>query len=140
VAGPANALRRVVASPETDAGAPAGVFVYGTLTDPARRLRVLRRSPALVPALLQNYERRNGRYPYLLPAEGREVRGWILLNIEEADLARLDDYEVAIPKSCAGSVRRLYRRELVDVMTVGGRRVRCWVYMPNLADWPRRWK
>jgi gamma-glutamylcyclotransferase (GGCT)/AIG2-like uncharacterized protein YtfP len=116
------------------------LFVYGTLGDPAHRRRVLGRSGSAIEASLENYARRDGKYPYLVRAEGKQVRGLILRGLGQEDFARLDGYEVVTARWFAGATRRLYLRELVDVVAGDGRSVRCWVYTPNLADWPAGWK
>jgi len=115
------------------------LFVYGTLTDPACRQRVLGHSPATIRAFLKNYARRDGKYPYLVATEGEEASGWILCDLGKDDFQKLDDYEAATPRWFEGAMRRLYRREPVAVVTSDGRSVRCWVYLPNLADWPVGW-
>ena len=116
------------------------LFVYGTLTDPATVLEVLGRPCAAVPAALQNYERRVGRYAYLVEAQGQEVQGRVLGPLGAADFETLDEYEVVIPKPIEGKMRRLYTRALAEARLADGRSLRCWVYVPNLPDWPALWK
>jgi gamma-glutamylcyclotransferase (GGCT)/AIG2-like uncharacterized protein YtfP len=118
----------------------ANLFVYGTLADPARLRCVLGRTRPAIPAVLNDYRRREGKYPYLMRASGRAVRGWILRKIGTAELERLDRYEVTTAQWHDGAMRRLYSRELADVVTMDGVSIRCWVYMPNLVDWPASWR
>ncbi|NGM68191.1 gamma-glutamylcyclotransferase [Natronolimnobius sp. AArcel1] len=74
------------------------VFVYGTLTDPARVHDVLaldatNRSSDDVfdgPAVLEGLHRIDGKYPTLVP--GGHVEGR-LLAVHDQDLERLDQYE-----------------------------------------------
>jgi hypothetical protein len=89
--------------------------------------------------LLRNYARRYGKYPYLVKAQGHEVQGWVLGNLSNEDFYGLDNYEVVTPRFLEGAMRRLYARELVAVMINDGRTVECWVYLPNLPDWPAGW-
>jgi gamma-glutamylcyclotransferase (GGCT)/AIG2-like uncharacterized protein YtfP len=116
------------------------LFVYGTLVEPAQRHRVLGRSCPVVPAILKGYQRREGRYPYVVPVAGHSVPGRIMCQLGKEDFAKLDDYEVVNPVWCEGAMRRLYRRELTDALTRAGVAVRCWVFMPNLRDWPASWR
>jgi gamma-glutamylcyclotransferase (GGCT)/AIG2-like uncharacterized protein YtfP len=123
-----------------DAAKVTDLFVYGSLRDPARRQRVLGRASALVPGLLRNYMRHDGKYPYLVKAQGHEVGGWVLGDLSDEDFSKLDDYEIVTPQFLQGAMRRLYARELVEVMTSDGHAVPCWVYVANLPDWPAGWK
>jgi gamma-glutamylcyclotransferase (GGCT)/AIG2-like uncharacterized protein YtfP len=118
----------------------ADLFVYGTLTDPAERQQILGHPSTLVPASLRGYRRRDGRYPYLVKADGNEVRGSIVRDLGDEDFARLDAYEVVNAKFVAGALRRLYRRKSVEVVTVAGLTLQCWAYMADLAEWPRDWR
>jgi gamma-glutamylcyclotransferase (GGCT)/AIG2-like uncharacterized protein YtfP len=124
----------------TDTGKTAGLFVYGTLKDPSRRRQILGRSATAAPARLENHKKCCGKYPYLVKAEGHQVHGWIVRDLTERDFARLDDYEVVTPQFSEGAMRRLYRRQLVQVMTVDGRSAQCWIYMANSTDWPPAWR
>jgi gamma-glutamylcyclotransferase (GGCT)/AIG2-like uncharacterized protein YtfP len=127
-------------TPETDSVEITDLFVYGTLRDPARRQQVVGYPSSLIPALLKNYARREGKYPYLVKAQGHEVHGWVLADLSKEDFRKLDEYEVVTPRLFQGAMRRLYARELVDVTTNDGRAMPCWVYLPSLPDWPASWK
>lgn len=67
------------------------VFVYGTLTDPARAREVLDGAPEYVAdAVIEGLQRVDGAYPTLVP--GGECAGR-LLRVERPALHRLDAYE-----------------------------------------------
>jgi gamma-glutamylaminecyclotransferase len=67
------------------------LFVYGTLTDPARASEVLGRDPSyLADAVLDGLGRVDGDYPTLVPGGACEGR---LLRVDRPDLHRLDAYE-----------------------------------------------
>lgn len=122
------------------AAAGASLFVYGTLCDPAKRQKVLGHPCQAVPASLRGYERRQGRYPYLLPKPGHAVEGWVLAGLGAEDFAKLDDYEGVAPRFIQGAFRRLYTRARAEVWNAAGEAVPCWVYLAQLADWPPGWR
>lgn len=64
------------------------VFVYGTLTDPARLSAVLDRGQLGPPAVCDGLQRVDGQYPTLAP--GEQTRGRLL---STPDIAALDSYE-----------------------------------------------
>jgi gamma-glutamylcyclotransferase (GGCT)/AIG2-like uncharacterized protein YtfP len=66
------------------------VFVYGTLTDPARVAQVLEEFSFVGPAVLDGLHVVRGTYPTLVPGGETEGR---LLEIDPDDVGRLDDYE-----------------------------------------------
>lgn len=66
------------------------VFVYGTLTDPARVGQVLEEFSFAGPAVLDGLHVVRGTYPTLVPGGETEGR---LLEIDPDDVGRLDDYE-----------------------------------------------
>jgi gamma-glutamylcyclotransferase (GGCT)/AIG2-like uncharacterized protein YtfP len=117
-----------------------GLFVYGTLTDPQRVQRVLGHPCETIAASLKGYERQQGKWPYVTEKEGHEVQGSVLLRLSPEDFVRLDEYEVVFPVLIERTTRRLYTRELVDVLSPHGCPIRCWVYLPNLSDWPYGWR
>jgi gamma-glutamylcyclotransferase (GGCT)/AIG2-like uncharacterized protein YtfP len=137
---PETGSHRLKPTPATEAVEITDLFVYGSLIDPARRQRVLGYPSTLIPALLKNYDRREGKYLYLVKAQGHEVHGWVLGDLSKEDFRKLDGYEVVTPTLIQGAMRRLYARELLEVETNDGRVMPCWVYLPNLPDWPARWK
>jgi len=75
----------------------ADLFVYGTLTNPVTLQGVLGRTRPAMGAVLMAYPRREGKYPYLVRASGRAVRGWVLRKIRRAEFECLDRYEVTTP-------------------------------------------
>jgi gamma-glutamylcyclotransferase (GGCT)/AIG2-like uncharacterized protein YtfP len=97
------------------------LFVYGSLLDDAARARILGHRIELIEARLPGFERRRGRYLYIVPADGAETVGMVMLALTGDDWRRLDAYE---------DVPRLYTREEVEVVTSGGP-LRCWVYLPT---------
>jgi gamma-glutamylcyclotransferase (GGCT)/AIG2-like uncharacterized protein YtfP len=87
---------------------PTDLFVYGTLMDETLVQRLTGRRFARLPAVLPEFERLQnaGGYPYVVPRAGARVTGWLLRDVDDASLARLDDYE---------DEGRLYRRMEVVV-------------------------
>ncbi len=73
-------------------------------------------------ARLVGFERRRGRYFYIVPRAGAETAGAILLGLDPRDLQALDRYE---------EVPSLYTREVVTVRTGGGAKIACWCYLPT---------
>ena len=106
---------------EVDCGA---LFVYGSLLDEARRAELIGRKVATAPARLAGYERRRGRYFYIVERVGAETTGLMLSGLGERDFALLDRYE---------EVPRLYTRVKVEVASAGGVALRCWIYLPTQA-------
>jgi gamma-glutamylcyclotransferase (GGCT)/AIG2-like uncharacterized protein YtfP len=111
-------------------GEPHALFVYGTLTDPRVRARVLGRRPSLelAPARLRGYRRvivPDYAYPFLVPSGGDAVvDGLAISGLTDADYALLDEYEDVD----AGA----YERVQVDVELVNRgatRRACAWVYV-----------
>lgn len=111
----------------------AGLFVYGTLTDPATFKRVTglayvvtappdETSPTGLyasPAVLIGFEARclDGRYLYAVPDEHGAITGRIVHGLTDELFARLDAYEGN------GYVRTL------ETATVNGRPVEIYVYV-----------
>jgi gamma-glutamylcyclotransferase (GGCT)/AIG2-like uncharacterized protein YtfP len=100
------------------------LFVYGSLTDRKRRIRLIGRAVRTRKAMLPDYRRSRGRYFYVVPAHGASTPGLLLLDLTPAELAALDRYE---------EVPQLYRRQIVHVIDARGLRHRCWVYLPTIA-------
>jgi len=107
-----------------DADSDGSLFVYGSLLDAAHRAAVLGREVAAAPARLEGYERRRGRYFYIVGRAGGETPGLVLNGLGERDFAVLDRYE---------EVPRLYTRLEIEVAGPDGAALRCWVYMPTSA-------
>jgi gamma-glutamylcyclotransferase (GGCT)/AIG2-like uncharacterized protein YtfP len=106
---------------EVDCGT---LFVYGSLLDEARRAELLGRKVAATPARLVGYERRRGRYFYIVEHVGAETTGLVLSGLGERDFALLDRYE---------EVPRLYTRAKTEAVGASGAALRCWVYLPTPA-------
>ena len=104
---------------EGDCGA---LFVYGSLLDEARRVELLGRKVAAMPARLTGYECRRGRYFYIVERGAAETTGLVLSGLGERDFAVLDHYE---------EVPRLYTRVKVEVTSADGAALQCWVYLPT---------
>ncbi len=100
---------------------PDGLFVYGSLLEEAKRDEILGHRVEVIEARLAGFERRRGRYFYLVSAARAETSGAVMLNLAEADWRRLDAYE---------ELPDLYTREEVEVDTNQGP-LRCWIYLPT---------
>jgi gamma-glutamylcyclotransferase (GGCT)/AIG2-like uncharacterized protein YtfP len=107
-----------------EADGDGSLFVYGSLLDAAHRATVLGRQVIAAPARLEGYERRRGRYFYIVELAGGETPGLLLNGLGARDFAVLDRYE---------EVPRLYTRIEIDVAGADGAALRCWVYMPTPA-------
>ena len=90
--------------------------------------------------MLAGYRRRDGRYPYLAADPTAHTAGPLVLNLTVPELARLDDYEGVAPTLIEGAWRRLYTRASAEVTCRDGRKVCCWLYLPNLDEWPSAWR
>ena len=107
---------------------PLPLFVYGTLTDPRVRERLLGRRPDLevVRAVLRDYARVTVPgipYPFVAPKTDGAVDGMVIFGLTAADYTALDEYEDVAD--------RLYERALVNVELLGcgaSHAVRAWVY------------
>ena len=97
------------------------LFVYGSLLDDATRKRILGYQVEVRAARLNGFERRRGRYYYIVRAEGVETVGIVMLGLTDEDWRRLDAYE---------EVPNLYTREEIEVVTSAGP-LCCWVYLPT---------
>jgi gamma-glutamylcyclotransferase (GGCT)/AIG2-like uncharacterized protein YtfP len=102
------------------------LFVYGSLMDPAERIRLLARVIEAVPARLPDYERGQKRYYFVAKQPGAITNGAILEGLQSRDLEVLDAYE---------DVPTLYTRERIEVLTLDGHRIECWIYLPT--EWAR---
>ena len=98
------------------------LFVYGSLMDPAERLRLLNRPLEASPARLAGYQRGQKRYYFVVKRADAITDGAILEGLESRDFEVLDAYE---------DVPRLYTRERIEVLSVDGRRIECWIYLPT---------
>ena len=97
-------------------------FVYGSLMNPAERLRLLGRPIEASPARLPNYARGRKRYYFVAEQPEAVTDGAILEGLTARDLAILDDYE---------EVPTLYSRERIEVLTADARKIECWIYLPT---------
>ncbi|HKN13362.1 MAG TPA: gamma-glutamylcyclotransferase family protein [Candidatus Binatus sp.] len=102
------------------------LFVYGSLMNPAERLRLLGRPIDASPARLPNYARGKKRYYFVARQSDTVTHGAILEGLSARDLALLDKYE---------EVPALYTRERVEVLTADNRKIECWTYLPT--DWAK---
>jgi len=98
------------------------LFVYGILLDEKLRERLLGRAVPAVSARLPDYERRRGRYFYIVKSDGARTPGLVLDGLLANDFEILDRYE---------DVPRLYVREKIDVIDEHGASLRCWIYLPS---------
>ena len=100
---------------------PNALFVYGSLLEEAKRMEILGHRIETVAARLDGYERRRGRYFYIVRVAAAVLCGMVMLGLSDDDWRRLDAYE---------EVPDLYTREEVEVETDSGR-MRCWAYIPT---------
>lgn len=73
------------------------LFVYGTLQDPAVQQRLIGRTVAGTPDVLEGFFKSSmsmpeGVYPLVIPRHGHEVAG-LVLELSEDELLKMDVYE-----------------------------------------------
>ncbi len=102
------------------------LFVYGTLMNPAERLRLLGRPIDASPARLSGYARGRKRYFFVAKLEDAVTDGAILEGLGARDFEILDAYE---------EVPTLYTRERIVVVAADARKIECWIYLPT--EWAR---
>lgn len=102
------------------------LFVYGSLMDPAERVRLLHRPIEAAPARLVGYQRGQKRYYFVASQADAITDGAILEGLGARDLAILDAYE---------DVPRLYTRDRIEVLGADGRHIECWIYLPT--EWAK---
>jgi gamma-glutamylcyclotransferase (GGCT)/AIG2-like uncharacterized protein YtfP len=102
------------------------LFVYGTLMNPAERLRLLGRPIDASPARLPGYTRGRKRYFFVAKLEDTVTDGAILEGLGAHDFEILDAYE---------EVPTLYTRERIEVVAADARKIECWIYLPT--EWAR---
>lgn len=112
------------------------LFVYGTLIREEIQLSVLGRVCSLTPARLEGFEVRQGRWPYLVAQPGALTEGFLMADLSDADLVKLDAYERV---DAPGVDPDIYERRRMTVRGGGGEAVSCWVYLPILSKWPSDW-
>jgi gamma-glutamylcyclotransferase (GGCT)/AIG2-like uncharacterized protein YtfP len=98
------------------------LFVYGSLMNPANRLRILGHPIVASPARLSGYARGRKRYYFVAKQAGTVTDGAILEGLSARDLEILDEYE---------EVPTLYTRERIEALAADGRKVECWIYLPT---------
>ena len=98
------------------------LFVYGTLINPAERLRLLGRPINASPARLVGYTRGRKRHYFVVKKTYAVTDGAILEGLSARDLAILDQYE---------EVPTLYTRERIEVLSPDDRKIECWIYLPT---------
>jgi gamma-glutamylcyclotransferase (GGCT)/AIG2-like uncharacterized protein YtfP len=98
------------------------LFVYGSLMNPAERLRLLGRPIEASPATLAGYTRGLKKYYFVAKQADAVTDGALLEGLGAQDLAIFDEYE---------EVPTLYTRERVEVVAADGRRIECWIYLPT---------
>ena len=102
------------------------LFVYGTLMNPAERLRLLGRPIDASPAHLPGYTRGRKRYYFIAKQADAVTDGAILEGLSARDFEILDGYE---------EVPMLYTRERIEVVVADARKIECWIYLPT--EWAR---
>lgn len=98
------------------------LFVYGTLINPAERMRLLGRPIDAIPARLAGYARGHKSYYFVAKQADAITDGAILEGLSAHDLAILDQYE---------EVPTLYTRERIEVVAADARKIECWIYLPT---------
>jgi len=98
------------------------LFVYGSLMNPAERVRLLGRPIDSSPGRLAGWVRGRKRHYFVARQAGAVTDGAILEGLSGRDLAILDEYE---------EVPALYTRERIEVLGGSGRKIECWVYLPT---------
>ncbi len=98
------------------------LFVYGTLMNPAERLRLLGRPIDASPARLPGYARGRKRYYFVAKQADAVTDGAILEGLSARDLEILDAYE---------EVPTLYTRERIEVVAADASKIECWIYLPT---------
>lgn len=102
------------------------LFVYGTLADPSVFSVITGEIPYRAEATLPAYEKLAPAesFPYVIPCEGAEVRGFLVAHLRPESFALLDRYE---------DEGRLYVRREVTVHTAEGpRRAQTYLAGPEL--------
>ena len=102
------------------------LFVYGSLMNPAERLRLLRRPIDATPARLFGYARGKKRYYFVAKQPDAITDGAILEGLTSNDFSILDAYE---------DVPTLYTRARTEVVTPDNRKITCWIYLPT--EWAK---
>ena len=102
------------------------LFVYGTLMNPAERLRLLGRPIDASPARLPGYSRGRKRYYFVAKLEDAVTDGAILEGLSTRDFEILDTYE---------EVPTLYTRERIEVVAADAGKIECWIYLPT--EWAK---
>ena len=98
------------------------LFVYGTLINPAERLRLLGRPINASPARLLGYTRGRKRHYFVVRKADAVTDGAILEGLNARDLETLDAYE---------EVPTLYTRDRIEVLAPDDRKIECWIYLPT---------
>ena len=98
------------------------LFVYGSLIDPAERMRLLGRPIDAIPARLPGYVRGRKRYYFVAEEPGAVTDGAILESLTARDFTILDAYE---------EVPTLYTRARIEVVAADARKIKCWIYLPT---------
>jgi gamma-glutamylcyclotransferase (GGCT)/AIG2-like uncharacterized protein YtfP len=102
------------------------LFVYGTLMNPAERLRLLGRPIEASPARLAGYTLGRKGYYFVAKLEDAITDGAILDGLSARDFEILDGYE---------EVPTLYSRERIEVVAADGSKIECWIYLPT--EWAK---
>ena len=98
------------------------LFVYGSLSDEARRTELLGRIVATAPATLRDYTLGRARYFYIRAQGNAVTAGLLLFDLSAGDFLELDHYE---------ELPTLYTREKIAVADATGGPQRCWVDLPT---------
>jgi len=91
------------------------LFVYGTLTNPRVVKRVTGKTFSQIPAILKHYDKimPGTGYSYIVPKKGAIVKGYVLCDIDDESLEKIDRFE---------AVGELYDRIEIEVLADRNRR------------------
>jgi gamma-glutamylcyclotransferase (GGCT)/AIG2-like uncharacterized protein YtfP len=115
------------------------LFVYGTLAHEEIQLEVIGRLCTKVTAYLDGCKVCHGRWPYLRAEKDSVASGWLMMDLSDAEIATIDEYEkeTAVP----GLIdNQIYARQQVEVRLEDKSTALCWVYFPLLEKWPLAWQ
>ncbi|MDD3371087.1 MAG: gamma-glutamylcyclotransferase [Alphaproteobacteria bacterium] len=117
----------------------SSLFVYGSIADESIQLKILGHICKKNAAILRGYERRMGKWAYVLPKVDSVVEGWLIEGLSDAEVVKLDEYEKAdsVP-GLADPV--IYERREVSVYLPGGEAKIAWAYFPILEKWLPEWR
>jgi hypothetical protein len=101
--------------------------------NPNTQREIMGRGCPVIAATLKGFRMQRGKGgPYLVAAENEDVTGLLLLELDNVDYSKLDQF----PELVEG----LYARQNMVVQAEDGRSIECFVYRPALDKWPADWR